>query len=157
MPKGPFSTRAPNSEDPPGPPCNHKRTGSSEPWVCNTNIIKHYSSISLSFCECFHCHSFQPVNCITVSRLESWSARLQLPSVPSLTVFHRSVSFDTHATLMVIGVLLQMGRRSGIPCRPNCNNATLLNNLNGIDLLLRDMGLWRFVTFKLSSATQKQK
>jgi len=30
MPKGPFSTRAPNSEEVPGPPCSHRRTGSSE-------------------------------------------------------------------------------------------------------------------------------
>jgi len=47
-------------------------------------------------------------------------------------LFHRRVSFDVHATLTVIGVLLQPGLGSEIPCQLNCNNATLQDNLNGI-------------------------
>jgi len=39
---------------------------------------------------------------------------------------------DVHGTFMAIGVLLLLNHGSGILYRLNCDNVTLLNNLNGI-------------------------
>ena len=39
---------------------------------------------------------------------------------------------DAHGTLTAIGVLLLPDHRSGIPCRPNCDNAILSDNSNGV-------------------------
>jgi len=42
------------------------------------------------------------------------------------------VLFDAHGTLTAIGVLLLPEHLSRIPCRPNCDNAILSDNSNGV-------------------------
>ena len=56
--------------------------------------------------------------------------------------------FDVHGTFTAIGALLLPNHGSGILCRPNCDNVTLLGDLDGVQRLIffRDMKPRRSVT-----------